>query len=918
MTLAKIIDTLKMIALKHPNVNSAYEGNIYDILNGKPDNKYASVVITQQSHTTDEIYDHYGFVIFYVDRLVDDLEENRVQIQSIGKSMLGNIITAFCNEFEAECDNISYQPFTQRFADETAGVYCTITIDAVKDVYCAERYWDESWTAPIVAIKNVDMSITITENGQYTLGYDPTIYTGIDKVDIDVNVDVDGYYNRGYGVGYDQGKVDGVSEQKSKLETISITENGMYSNEDGYNHIEVSVPDLNGSYDEGKEDGIKEQKSKLETINITENGTYTREDGYNSITVEVPDLNGSYDEGYKDGYDEGVEEGVSNAGGVIAETARVLDITENGVYTSRYSNESEFIVSGTSQVTGIYDDGTEFYDTAVLYGALIPLNIVPTEETRIEFWYLPNKPHMGDGFHQIFQSANEQIAFVFDAGGINNNKLNFVFGNKNMYYTPSNIGDEWWHIIVDKNGLIFNGEELPFDATATFKKADTNLYVNGIALNRRKANGTFGMIKIDRTTFIPKEGGYLNLTTNELCPFEQNNIGTLDDGTPITKGGFLDYSVYDTGLKITEDSVIDMWFVRPSNKIDGYVFKSPLFNVRYDSNKYYIMTNGVEQGVNEYSQTYESVINITISKADGFKKIGTYATRTISLSDAVLSSGKHTLLLDSRYNTYGLIKIDGNVIIPTENGFLNTTTNEYLKKVEEYDGEYVYKNPFYEYVNNTEKTPIEIDGNLIKTVNVNVVPKLKLADEKFTFRAAQFTKIPEWADIDGIEDMSNFFDSCSKLTEIRWFDASRTTNMTQTFSYCSEFTHFPPLNTIRVTKMDSMFNACNKLVSVPPLDARNVKKHNYGPIGSWTLSNLTDFGGLIGLRASMDGNYGFQNAPNLSYQSCINILNGLYDFVGNGETPASNEGKLKVHSNFLTVVGDEISIGTDKGWTITA
>lgn len=186
MTLAKIIDTLKMIALKHPNVNSAYEGNIYDILNAKPDNRYASVVITQQSHTTDEIYDHYGFVIFYVDRLVDDMEENRVQIQSIGKSMLGNIITAFCNEFEAECDNISYQPFTQRFADETAGVYCTITIDTVKDVYCAERYWDESWSAPIVSIKNVDMSITITENGHYVLDYDPTIYTGIGKVDIEV------------------------------------------------------------------------------------------------------------------------------------------------------------------------------------------------------------------------------------------------------------------------------------------------------------------------------------------------------------------------------------------------------------------------------------------------------------------------------------------------------------------------------------------------------------------------------------------------------------------------------------------------------------------------------------------------------------------------------------------------------------
>jgi hypothetical protein len=48
------------------------------------------------------------------------------------------------------------------------------------------------------------------------------------------------------------------------------------------------------------------------------------------------------------------------------------------------------------------------------------------------------------------------------------------------------------------------------------------------------------------------------------------------------------------------------------------------------------------------------------------------------------------------------------------------------------------------------------------------------------------------------------------------------------------------------------------------------------------------------------------------------VLNGLFDFVSAGISPASNEGKLKVHQNFLNLVGDEISIGTNKGWTITA
>lgn len=257
MTLAKIIDTLKMLALKHPNINSAYEGNIYDILNANPDNKYASVVLTQQSHTTDATYDHYGFVIFYVDRLMDDLEENRVQIQSIGKSMLNNIITAFCNNFEAECDNISFQTFTQRFADETAGVYCTITIDMVKDIFCEEKLWEENWVAPVVSIRNQNKSVVFTENGSYTIDYDPENYTGLGTVQVEVNIPLDEIRDNAYSDGYNNGR------------------------EEGYNS------GRNDGYGEGKTDGVNEQKSKLETINITENGTYSKEDGYNNVEVNV-------------------------------------------------------------------------------------------------------------------------------------------------------------------------------------------------------------------------------------------------------------------------------------------------------------------------------------------------------------------------------------------------------------------------------------------------------------------------------------------------------------------------------------------------------------------------------------------------------------------------------------------------------
>jgi hypothetical protein len=82
--------------------------------------------------------------------------------------------------------------------------------------------------------------------------------------------------------------------------------------------------------------------------------------------------------------------------------------------------------------------------------------------------------------------------------------------------------------------------------------------------------------------------------------------------------------------------------------------------------------------------------------------------------------------------------------------------------------------------------------------------------------------------------------------------------------------------------------------------------------------NLIYHSGFPNCKYSSSDNYYYVKLANLTYESCISILNNLYDFTGNGVTPTSSQGKLKVHANFLTTVGDELSIGTNKGWTITA
>ena len=746
MTLYETIDWLKKIALKHPNIGSASEGNIYEYMNANPSVKYGVFFITQGTHSQDEMFNHFEFTLFYVDRLVDDMEENRLQAQSIGKEILSNILTFFCEEFDAECENISFQPFTQRFVDETAGIYSTITIDVPKDVICPEEYWKEDWVAPVTVIRNQDKRVVFTENGTYTIDYDPTIYTGLGNVEVNVNIDVDSYYNNGYN----QGKTDGISEQKSKLETINITENGTYSKEDGYNEIVVNVPDLNGDYNEGYEQG--------------------HTDGYN--------------EGYTKGEGIGYNQGQAD----LAAKARVLDVTKNGNYLSKYSDKTLL-----TEPTGIYENGDLFFDYAYLKNIQYNTNIYPMSNTKMEIWW------------------------KYD--GIKEGNEGCIIGCHNWGYINS----------IFKIGWNFGDNRLLAS-------------INGDAI------------------FIPFIEGWNHIVMS-----------------------------YADGL----------WL------------------------------NGVKIG------TFPSNITDDMDKKEPICINGYYG--------------------NSRMNSdyFGMVKIDDVVFIPTENGFLNTSTNELLPIRRE--GEYTYTSVVPEYDEPT--------GELYKTINVNVIPKINLQKTGLKLGFSTFTEVPEWADFEGVTDMNHMFyncgnlqsipeintsnvkdmsymlTECKKLTTVPTFDTSNVTNFQYCFHNskiielpqfdlrkgtnfyefcynCYDLKYVPNLDLSSATNISGLLENCNSLISVGEIKVPNVRGRVTYFLGGSNKNNLTDFGGLIGFRGSITTD-GFHTCPNLSYQSCINILNGLYDFSGNGETPNSDEGKLKVAQSFIDKVGDEISIATNKGWVIS-
>ena len=261
MTLFQIIQILKEIALTQPNIKSATDGSIYDIMNTNPSVKYDVVHFSQTTHQSDEETDYYGLNIFYVSRLEDSLEDNRLQIQSIGKEVLDNIIRTFCENWNIDFPIITYTPFTQKFNDLCAGCYCNLRLEIPKEIICADDYVAE--VVPGSGIKLQDIGITITQNGLIVVTPDAE-YDGIGEIRIETNVP----------------QYPAVLQDKE----VEYTENGSYSIHpdpayDGLSSVsvDVDVPDrYDEGYDDGKQDGEVEQKAKLTVTSFTENNTYTR------------------------------------------------------------------------------------------------------------------------------------------------------------------------------------------------------------------------------------------------------------------------------------------------------------------------------------------------------------------------------------------------------------------------------------------------------------------------------------------------------------------------------------------------------------------------------------------------------------------------------------------------------------------
>lgn len=162
--------------------------------------------------------------------------------------------------------------------------------------------------------------------------------------------------------------------------------------------------------------------------------------------------------------------------------------------------------------------------------------------------------------------------------------------------------------------------------------------------------------------------------------------------------------------------------------------------------------------------------------------------------------------------------------------------------------------------------------------------------------------------------------------ELPYFDTSNVTNM---YNFCrgaSNLKIFPNYNMSKVMSINNIFYSANNLVSVGELDGSSLE--NIKNAFSGTKNNFTDFGGIKNLGKAYNTSYtantseytlGLATCSNLTHDSLINVINGLYDIASIGVQPqqlvlgSTNLAKLNA-----TEEGQQaIASAQNKGWTVS-
>lgn len=160
MTLLEVIRTIEDAAARQPSVSMIVENDVFR-LNSYADARYGVFAWVQGRHRVDSLtpdFIRYSFTFFYVDRLRNDIG-NQVEVQSVGIETIQNVLRVL-RDAGLDPETYEFQAFNQRFADECAGVFCSVVLLTDTGSECAEMgdgglTGDDGWeqVAPDVIIR---------------------------------------------------------------------------------------------------------------------------------------------------------------------------------------------------------------------------------------------------------------------------------------------------------------------------------------------------------------------------------------------------------------------------------------------------------------------------------------------------------------------------------------------------------------------------------------------------------------------------------------------------------------------------------------------------------------------------------------------------------------------------------------------
>ena len=139
MTLQQVIRTIERVAAGQPAVSTIVRNDIFR-LNASPVVRYGAFAWLQGEHRAapGSLMD-YAFTFFYADRLTAD-KANEIEVQSVGGEVLTNIVRQLEDLGVWATGDVVFRTFNQRFSDECAGVYCTVTLEVPKEGLCSDAY----------------------------------------------------------------------------------------------------------------------------------------------------------------------------------------------------------------------------------------------------------------------------------------------------------------------------------------------------------------------------------------------------------------------------------------------------------------------------------------------------------------------------------------------------------------------------------------------------------------------------------------------------------------------------------------------------------------------------------------------------------------------------------------------------------